>query len=62
MCHAFVASDLITVNQRIGPRHHVSALDVASNVTVADPTQVLKKVPPPEASRNWLFSNTFPTA
>jgi hypothetical protein len=46
MCHAFVAADLITVNQKIGPKHRVSALDVGSNVTVADPAEVYRLLPP----------------
>ena len=45
LCHAIVASDLITINQGIGPSEHVSALDVASGATVADPVDALKSLP-----------------
>src|SRR4051812_16983477 len=47
LCHAFVASDLITVNQ--GLTDHVSTLDVASNLTVVEPEEVFKLLPPPKS-------------
>jgi hypothetical protein len=59
MCHAFVAADLITVNQGIGPKDHVSALDVASAATVADTDAMIGALPPPSglselAERNYV--------
>jgi len=59
MCHAFVASDLITVNQKIGPTNHVSALDVGSNMAVSDSKLVVEQLPPANTLSGQVLRKQF---